>query len=75
MGKILYYVVEKQTDNIGDVEECTGNKNVVVYDIVNNIPETVISFECSNSDNTENEIVDNLDEDEFDLDNLNLIQL
>jgi hypothetical protein len=38
MERVLYYVIEKEFANVGFVEECTGYKDITVYEIQNNIP-------------------------------------
>ena len=71
MNKKLYFTVEI---GIEDTEYITGNKTVNVYEIVENIPNQILSFECGNEDNTKSEILDNLDSDIYP-DNVELIQL
>ncbi len=38
MATKIYYTVEKQTQTIDTVEECTGWKNIQVYEIANDRP-------------------------------------
>jgi hypothetical protein len=73
MKKTLYYVVEKQLSDVGnDIQEANGWKNVTVYSIVDNKPEKQFDLELSNSDNTEEEIQNYLNDngmgdDEFEM--------
>ncbi len=69
--KKLYYTIEI---GIEDTEYITGNKTVYVYDIVENIPNQILSFECGNEENTKSEILDHLDSDVYPND-IELIQL
>lgn len=50
--KTLFYVIEKELENIGGVEETTGYKDVRVYDIVGGVPKLVIDINIENSDST-----------------------
>ncbi len=54
--KTLYYVVEKELENIGGVEETTGYKDVRVYDIGKGMPKLVIDINIENSDSTLDEL-------------------
>lgn len=68
MKKTFYYTVTKETESIGDndgFEETTGNKNISVYDIVDNVPKKILDIDVENSVNSVEEIKDSLDEDEF----------
>lgn len=51
MKKKLYYTVEHYID-----EYLTGDKSVIVYDIQDNEPKTILSFDCSVDDTTTDEI-------------------
>ena len=57
MKKKLYYVVEKETTNVGNVEETTGVKLITIYDIVKNKPKQFAEIEGKNSDSTRHLIV------------------
>ena len=62
----LYYTVEKQTQTIDTVEECTGWKNIVVYEIANDRPKEWFTLEeVRNDDSTEEAIKEYLDENGF----------
>lgn len=56
--KKLYYTVEF---GIEDQEYLTGNKTIYVYEIANNEPKQILSFECGNDENSKSEILDRLD--------------
>jgi len=67
MKRKLYYIVEKQSHDVGDdIQELTGWKTVTVYEIVNNEPKVMFDIELSNSDNTEEEIQGYLDDNGYD---------
>lgn len=44
----IYYTVEKQTYEIGSIEECTGWKKILVYEIQNNVPKLWFELEKKN---------------------------
>lgn len=50
--KKLYYTIEKEVYNCGDDEDLTGNKVIIVYDIVNNEPKKVTDLFCGNEENS-----------------------
>ncbi len=58
--KHLYYVVEKETKDFDGVEECTGNRIITVYEMVDNKPNEFATVECTNEDNSEEVIEDYL---------------
>lgn len=60
--KKLYYTVEF---DIEDQEYLTGYKTICVYDIVNNEPQRIASFECANTENSKKQILDNLDSEKY----------
>ena len=63
MKHILYYVVEKLTQDVGDdIQELTGWKTITVYDIIDNKPDMVCTIEGENINNTEEEISDYLND-------------
>jgi len=62
----LYYTIEKQTRTINDIEECTGWKSIIVYEIVNDTPKVWFEIdEARNDSSTENEIQTWLDNNGF----------
>jgi len=65
MSKKLYYTVEKQTQTIDTVEECTGWKNIQVYEIVLDRPKQWFDIEAKNDSSSENEIQTWLDNNGF----------
>lgn len=63
MSKKLYYVVEKElTDNGDGTESTTGNKNITVYEIVNNEPKIFTTIDASIEDNSKDLIQEYLDD-------------
>ena len=50
--KKLYYTVEKQLNQYGDIEETNGYKTITVYDVINNEIEKCFTFEALNEENT-----------------------
>jgi hypothetical protein len=60
--KKLYYVVEKELNSDGEVEFTTGNKNVTVYQIVDNQMVKFADIELQNDDNTVRSIYNYLDD-------------
>jgi len=61
----LYYTIEKQTQTIDTIEECTGWKTIIVYDIVNDTPKIWFEIESRNDEYSENEIQTWLDNNGF----------
>ena len=51
--KHLYYVVEKETIDLDGIEECTGDRTLWVYDMIDNKPCEFTTIECTNEDNSE----------------------
>ena len=58
--KKIYYVVEKQLEDIDGFAEATGNKSVTGYHIVDNEMVELCTFDMSNTDATVPELMDNL---------------
>lgn len=63
MATKLYYTVEKQTQDVGDdIQELTGWKSIVVYEIANDRPKVFFEIdEAENANSTEKEIQEWLD--------------
>jgi len=59
---VIYYVVEKKLVKFGGVEETTGNKRVTAYTVEGNALEKFFDLELQNSDNSEKEINNYLDD-------------
>ena len=60
--KKLYYVVEKNLQSVGEVEETTGHKTIFMYEITSkNEIHLIDTAECLIEDNTEKVIQDYLD--------------
>jgi len=81
MKKKIYYVVEKELQSVGEVEETTGHKTIYLYKI-NEEGDSVIQFDansgnpyhtCLLEENTE-EVIENLLS-ENGVENFELIQL
>lgn len=54
--KKIYYLVEKETHSVGDIEETTGWKDIRIYNIVNDELNLISQFELGISDNSEKEV-------------------
>lgn len=54
--KTLYFIVEKELQDIDGIEETTGYKTITVYDIVENKPKLVVEIEAVNEYNTVDEL-------------------
>jgi hypothetical protein len=75
MKKKLYYVVEKETEIYGDVEEYNGNRFITLYEIIDNIPKLIVTIE-DDSETISSEIIgDYLYDNDLDKQNFELIQL
>ena len=75
MKKTLYYVVEKETQDFDGVEECTGNKTITTYSVINGGLEKQFDIECLNEDNSEEAIKEYLDDNGMSEDDFNLVIL
>jgi hypothetical protein len=62
MKKHLWYVVDKEVRDFDGIEECTGNRTIWVYDMVDNKPVEFTTIECTNGDNSEEMIQEYLDD-------------
>ncbi len=61
MIKKLYYTVEKELQDIDGFEETTGNKTITCYYMINNEPKIFCEIETQNTENSEVEIQEYLD--------------
>lgn len=61
----LYYTIEKETQTIDTIEECTGWKNIQVYEIVHDQPKLWFELVARNEESSENEIQTWLDNNGF----------
>ena len=61
----LFYTVEKHTQTIDTVEECTGWKTIQVYEIANDQPKMWLELEARNDDSSDEEIQTWLDNNGF----------
>jgi hypothetical protein len=75
MKKKLYYVVDRQFEDIDGFAEATGYKDVQVYEVLNGEIEKFCYLDLSNEDNTEEAINDYLNDNGFGDDEFELIQL
>jgi hypothetical protein len=75
MKKILYYVVEKQLEDIGDIQETNGLKYVTVYSIENDKPKKEFVIEIDISDCSQQAINAYLDDNGMGDDEFELIEL
>ncbi len=60
MKKTIYYVVSKELENIGGIEEATGNKTITVYNVKDNKIEKWFDVEQTNDENSQEGIIDYL---------------
>jgi hypothetical protein len=76
MKKKLYYTVEKETEFINEVQECTGFKSITMYSIENNTPEVIAQItDARNEDDSQEMILDYLNDNGFGDDDFEMIQL
>ena len=54
--KTLYYTVKKELQNVGEVEETTGYKDIRLYDIVDNKPILITEISAENGYDTIDEL-------------------
>lgn len=62
MKKHLYYVVEKETLEFDGQEECTGNKTLWLYEMIDNHPNEIAAIDGTNDEGSEVLIYDYLDD-------------
>lgn len=75
MAKQLYYVIEKELQNVGENEETNGWKTITIYEIIDNKLKLFEEIQSKNEDNSVTEIQNYLDENGFGDDDIELIQL
>lgn len=73
--KTIYYVIQKQLENQDGFEETNGWKYVRAYEIQNGKLVNVAELEIENSDNTEKELLQELEDKNIITTRVNLIQL
>lgn len=56
MKKKIYYVIKKELQDIDGIEETTGRKEIVVYEVVDNTPKEFFTLDVAIDDNSEEEI-------------------
>jgi hypothetical protein len=55
--KTLYYIVEKElNDIVDDFEETTGRKDITIYDFVDNKPKLIFEINVENTQSTLKEL-------------------
>lgn len=55
--KIFYYIVRPQLEDVGDFKETNGWKDIAIYHIVDNQLELFGSFEVPLEDNSQDEVL------------------
>jgi hypothetical protein len=77
MKRKLYYVVEKELQSVGDVEETTGHKSVTVYEIddVFREPKLFVELSLLNEDSSVEQITNYLDDNGMSDEEFELIRL
>jgi hypothetical protein len=65
--RTLYYTVTKQLENIAGFEETNGLKDVIVYTIEDNRMLILFELQMHNEDNSEEEILDIIEDEEVEL--------
>lgn len=73
MKRKLYFVIEKEIASDG--ESLTGNKNISVYEIVNNEPKMFTLIDAVNEDNSKAKIQDYLNDNGFEAEDFVFKQL
>lgn len=75
--KTLYYTVAKETQMVGDVEECTGWKDLTLYEIRDNQPKLLaeIAVDDGSPFSSEEEIQTWLDENGYEDEDFKFTQL
>jgi len=63
MNRKLYYTVDKESQDVGgDLQELTGMKQVTVYEIIDNKPKMFTLIDCELSCESEEEILNYLND-------------
>ena len=62
MKKKLYYVVHLELQDVGDSHLTTGNKTIIVYDIIDNIPSNFCELDIDITYNSKEAIQDYLND-------------
>lgn len=75
MKKTLYFVVEKQLDDIDGVGTTNGLKEISVYDMVENKPVVFARIESDNEESSRDAIRNYLEDNGYGDDEFELIQL
>ncbi len=75
MKKKLYYVVEHEYQDAGETKEQNGLKSVTMYSIDNNIPTKMGILDLRNEDNSKESIQDWLNDNGYEDENIELVQL
>jgi hypothetical protein len=72
MKKNLYYIVEKQLDDVDGFQETNGWKNIRVYEISDNKLIEVADFEVENTESSNVAILDNIEFEGFEIELIEL---
>lgn len=76
MKRNLYYVVQKESRDVGDdIHELTGWKAIQVYDIIDNMPKPLFDIEVCNSQDNKHVILEYLDNNGYGYKSYELIEL
>jgi len=75
MKKTLYFVVEKELEDIDGVGTTNGLKEINVYDMINNKPEVFARLESTNNESSRDAIHNYLNDNGYGDDEFELIQL
>jgi hypothetical protein len=75
MEKKVFYVVEIELQDVGDVKETTGHKTISLYTIKQEELESIGSVDCLLEDNSEDVVFDYLEDNGFGDENIKLKQL
>lgn len=73
--KTIYYVIQKQLESMDGFEETNGLKDVRAYENKNGKMVLICELELDNSDNTEEELLSELESKNHIQTRVNLIQL
>lgn len=77
MKKMIFYVVEKELQDVGDIQETTGHKTISLYSISENKEtlECIGTIDCLTEENSKHKIEDYLEDNGFGDEDIELKQL
>lgn len=73
MKKKIYYTIEKEV--ACDGETLTGNKDVTIYEILDNVPKVLFHLDLSIEENSKDAILEYLNENGFGDDEFDIVLL